>query len=117
VIAFRTKRHRRTAPLAALLLVLQALAGGVVALVHASDQLNAPTHIEAQHSSSCLPLHNELRCALCHYAATRVVPQQARVQPAAATRPVRPCAPATVVRKSDAGHLTAPPRAPPPLSL
>jgi len=113
VIAFRTQRHRRTAPLAALLLVLQALAGGAVALAHATEQLNAPTHIEAQHSSSCLPLHNELRCALCHYAGTRVAPHQARAQPAARTRTERRPDPIDCSPTAGPDHLTAPPRAPP----
>jgi len=88
-----------------------------VSLAHASEQLNAPIHIEAQHQSSCIPLHNELRCALCHYAATRVVPQQARIEPVAVTRPERPCVRGDVVPASDAAHLASPPRGPPPPSL
>lgn len=117
MIALGTKRRRSTVPLAALLLVLQGLAGGAVALAHASEQLNAPIHIEAQHQSSCIPLHNELRCALCHYAATRVVPQQARVQPPAVTRPERRRVRLVVVPASDAVYDSSPPRAPPPSSL
>jgi hypothetical protein len=112
-MALRTTRHCATVPLATLLLVLQALAGGAVTLAHASEPFNAPAHIEAQRSSTCIPLHNELRCALCHYAAMQVVPEPARVQPAATPRPEPPSPPTDVARTSDSGHLTAPPRAPP----
>jgi len=117
VITLRTTHRRSTAPLAALLLVLQGLAGGIVSLAHASERFTAPAHVEAQHSSSCLVLHDALRCPLCHYAGTRVVPQQVRLQPPATNGPERPCARVEVVRASDPGYLTAPPRAPPPTSL
>ncbi|MGH2670437.1 MAG: hypothetical protein ACRDH5_15205, partial [bacterium] len=90
MIALRTKRHRCTAPLAALLLVLQGLAGGAVSLAHASERFTAPAHVEAQHSSSCLVLHDAFRCPLCHYAGTRVVPQQLRLQPAEVAPAERP---------------------------
>ncbi len=68
MIVPRVHRPRRTAPLAALLLVIQGIAGGVVPLAHASERFTAPAHIEAQHGSGCLALHDELRCVLCHYA-------------------------------------------------
>ena len=64
-------------------------------LAHASERFTAPAHIEAQHGSGCLALHDELRCVLCHYAATRLRERFA-VAPTAC-----------------ADHLTAPPRAPP----
>lgn len=109
----RMQRHRSTAPLAALLLVLQGIGGGAVALVHASEQFNAPIHIEAQHQSSCLPLHNELRCALCHYVGMRVLPQLVRARPDATTRSDRRPGPSDLARASGPDHLTAPARAPP----
>jgi len=111
--AFRTKRSRSTAPLAMLLLVLQGLAGGLAPLAHASERLSAPAHIEAHHATACLVLHDALRCALCHYAGTRVLPQPARAQPATTTRtePRPDCAELAPPRASD--HLIAPPRAPP----
>src|SRR2546425_9821093 len=59
----------------AVLLVVQALASGAVSLAHARDVLVAPAGIEASHSSRCAILHDELRCALGHYAGTRVVAQ------------------------------------------
>ncbi|HEU5261879.1 MAG TPA: hypothetical protein VFU41_10725 [Gemmatimonadales bacterium] len=112
MIALRTKRHRSTARLAALLLVLQGLAGGAVSLVHASERFNAPAHVEAQHSSSCVQLHDALRCPLCHYAGTRVVPQHVRLQSAEVVPAER--APHTrVARPANADYLTAPPRGPP----
>jgi len=113
VIAPTTTRRRWTVPLAGVLLVIQGLAGGAVPLVHASERFSAPAHIEAHHGAGCLALHDELRCALCHYAGSQVVSQQLRVAQAATARPERRCrrtdvGPATVPR-----HLTAPPRAPP----
>ena len=72
MIAATTTRTRWTKSLAALLLVLQGLAGGAVSLAHASDRLSAPIHIEAQHASSCVALHDELRCTLCHYAGSQL---------------------------------------------
>ncbi|HEY6852824.1 MAG TPA: hypothetical protein VI139_01155, partial [Gemmatimonadales bacterium] len=54
-------RRRRVAPVAAVLLVLQALAGGVVALAHAGERTSAPVAIEAHHDAQCLVLHDELR--------------------------------------------------------
>lgn len=67
-----TARNRWTRRLAGLLLVLQGLAGGAVSLAHASERLSAPIHIEAQHASTCVALHDELRCALCHYAGSQL---------------------------------------------
>ncbi len=66
-------RRRRVVPVAALLLVLQALAGGVVALAHAGERTTAPVAIESHHDAHCLVLHDELRCALCQYANAHVV--------------------------------------------
>ena len=66
-------RRRRVAPVAALLLVLQALAGGAVALAHAGEPTTAPVAIESHHDARCLVLHDELRCALCQYAGCQVV--------------------------------------------
>jgi len=113
VIELQVHRTRRTAPLAALLLVIQGTAGGVVPLAHASERFTAPAHIEAQHGSGCLALHDELRCVLCHYAATRVTTQRAQLQPAATTASERPRERFAIAPTACADHLTAPPRAPP----
>jgi hypothetical protein len=113
VIALSTKRNRWSVPLAALLLMLQGLAGGAVALAHASEPLTAPAHVEARHDAGCLALHDELRCALCHYAGSQVVLQPTRPAPAA-TR-LTEALPGRAERAPAAAprHLTAPPRAPP----
>ncbi len=83
MIALTTTRTRWTRRLAALLLVLQGLAGSAVSLAHASERLSAPIHIEAQHASACIALHDELRCTLCHYAGSQLQAQQPRTQLAA----------------------------------
>jgi hypothetical protein len=113
VIALTTTPNRWTRRLAALLLVLQGLAGGVVPLVHASERLSAPVHIEAQHGAGCVALHDGLRCGLCQLAGLQASSQQVRAQcPTAATVERRPSeVDAGPVRRPD--HPTAPPRAPP----
>ncbi len=113
MIALTTTRNRWTVPLAAVLLVIQGLAGGSVALAHASERFTAPAHVEARHDAGCLALHDELRCALCHYASSQVVLQPIRTAPAT-TRLAEP-RPWWVDRAPAAApqHLTAPPRAPP----
>ena len=40
------------------------------------DVVAAPPGVEASHTARCAILHDELRCALCHYANARIVPQQ-----------------------------------------
>ena len=71
MIALTTTPNRWTRRLAALLLVLQGLAGGAVSLAHASERLSAPAHIEAQHGAGCVALHDGLRCGLCQFAGSR----------------------------------------------
>lgn len=99
--------------LAFLLLVLQGFAGGAISLAHASDPLTAPVHIEAQHGPGCVFLHDELRCTLCHYAASTVAPEPvSRQAPLASRTERRPIVPdAAPYGGSD--PLTAPPRGPP----
>src|SRR2546423_15067341 len=58
-----------------LLLVIQALGGGAISLAHARDPVAEPPHVEASHSARCAILHDELRCALCHYPSARAVTQ------------------------------------------
>lgn len=103
---------------ASLLLMLQGLAGGAVALAHAADSQRGPVAIESGHSAQCVVLHDAARCAQCQYQATRTLPTVTRRAPFTVDPlqqspsldhdgppPARP-------------HLsTAPPRAPPvPLS-
>lgn len=112
----RTTRHRLTLPLAALLLGLQALGGGAVALAHATEQSSAPAAFEAHHTASCAVLHDAARCALCQYAGLRVTPATATVSPTAATAAIGPLVVATGSVVLNDRHLTAPPRAPPVVS-
>ena len=107
------RRTRWTAPLAALLLVIQGIAGGVVPLAHAAEQFTAPAHIEAQQGSGCLAVHDELRCVLCQYAATRVTIQRSDAPLVATLRAESPYDRYPVAPTPAARHLTAPPRAPP----
>ncbi|HYR32300.1 MAG TPA: hypothetical protein VEO93_10285 [Gemmatimonadales bacterium] len=109
-------RRRRDASVAALLLVLQALAGGVVALAHAGERTSAPVAIESHHDAHCLVLHDELRCALCQYASAQVVAGTVMVR-IPGTRPI--AQPVEVPRLAVVVTPVlrdARPRAPPPLS-
>ena len=107
------QRPRRTRLLALLLLVIQGLAGGAVSIAHASEPHSAPVHIEAQHRAECVSLHDELRCTLCHYAASTLEPEPTRTQsPAASRTEVRPAIPDAAPRALT-DRYTAPPRAPP----
>ena len=112
MIAATTPTHW-TRSLATLLLVLQALAGGAVSLAHASERLSAPVHIEAQHASACIVLHDELRCTLCHYAGSQLQAQQPRTQPAAAAATDSPLPRPGTAPVCRADRRTAPPRGPP----
>jgi hypothetical protein len=96
-----------------LLIAIQALGGGAITLAHARDAFVAPPGYEAGHNARCAILHDELRCALCHYASGRVVTQQVFVLPSPAA-PVRVALvqPTVVVLRT--AHYSAPPRAPPP---
>ena len=95
------------------LLVVQALASGAVSLAHARDVLVAPAGIEASHSSRCAILHDELRCALCHYAGTRVVAQQTIVNLFAPVARALFVPVQFVPLVTVAVRFTPPPRAPP----
>lgn len=95
-----------------LLLVIQALGGGAITLAHARDLVGAPPGVEASHDERCAILHDEMRCALCHYASARVVtPQTFTIPTPAETIRITPSAP--VVQVAACTSLTAPARAPP----
>lgn len=115
--ALHAARHRLTVPLAALLLVLQGLAGGAVALAHASEQITAPVHIEAQHTSGCVVLHDALRCALCQYAGSQVTPAPACVHTPDQRVTERRGQPEAIVPARATDHFTPPSRAPPSLDV
>ena len=112
----RIRLHRSLAPIASALLLLQALGGGVVALAHAADPNGGPVAIESGHTAHCPVLHDELRCALCQYAAAHVTAPTTSVAPARPA-PVRWRPVATTHLPQYAARVrSAPPRAPPALS-
>ncbi len=98
-----------------LLLAIQALGGGAITLAHARDAVVERPHVESSHSAGCAILHDELRCALCHYASARVVapPVFTLAEPATAVR-FAPVQPFTFV--GTAVRLASRARAPPVLS-
>jgi hypothetical protein len=99
------------------LLFVQVFGGGAITLAHARDAVAAPPGIEASHNRRCAILHDELRCALCHYAGARVVVQQAAFMPVAQAERVRSVPAQRVLVVASTVHRTAPARAPPlPLS-
>jgi hypothetical protein len=98
-----------------LLLVIQTLGGGAVTLAHARDVVVAQPGYEASHDGRCAILHNELRCALCHYAGARVVVQHAILVGGAPAVRLQPLPMQHLPAVASAIHLSAPPRAPPPL--
>jgi len=108
---------RWTTPSAVLVLTLQLLAGGLEPLVHAREPDTAPIGIEARHDASCVVIHDALRCALCQYAASRVVlrpPDDATAPTTLAERSAwHPCVAATPSQD----YLSPPPRAPPGISV
>jgi hypothetical protein len=95
-----------------LLLVLQALGGGAVTLAHARDVVAAPPGVEASHDGRCAILHDELRCALCHYAGARVVPPQTLTL-ATPAQTIRITSPEPAFSVAAVTRLTTPARAPP----
>ncbi|HEV2750383.1 MAG TPA: hypothetical protein VGV12_07660 [Gemmatimonadales bacterium] len=113
MIALTTTRNRWTRSLAVLLLVLQGLAVGAVSLAHASERLTAPAHIEAQHGAACLALHDELRCAPCHWAGAQSTPRPTYTGPLrAGSAEGRRADPDAIPARRPDGRC-APPRAPP----
>ncbi|HKA59044.1 MAG TPA: hypothetical protein VKD28_10555 [Gemmatimonadales bacterium] len=96
----------------AILLAIQVLGGGAVTLAHARDVVVTQPGLEASHTTRCPILHDEQRCALCHYAGARVVTQQVFTieMPVAAVRFTH-AQPIASVHSID--RLTAPARAPP----
>lgn len=104
----------RRIPLA-VLLALQIFGSGAVSLAHARDVVFAPPGIEASHTERCAILHDEMRCALCHYASARVVVTQSGFTLAAPKAAVRFTLVRSTVVVATAVRLTTSPRGPPPL--
>jgi len=95
-----------------ILLALQARGGGAITLAHARDALVAPPGFEASHTARCAILHDEMRCALCHYASARVINQQTFTMPEP-IGVVRFAPEPPAVSLAAVVRLTAPARAPP----
>lgn len=109
----RTRRPRATTPISALLLVLQLVAGGAVALAHAGERETAPTTIEGHHDASCVVIHDAMRCALCLYANSLTAPPQALKVALRASVPAHPAPLAANVGMGSATYVASQPRAPP----
>ena len=96
-----------------LLLAIQVFGGGAITLAHARDLVATPPGWEAQHDGKCAILHDEVRCALCHYASARVVAVELVLTLPAPTARYQftPAEPLVVIPA--AGRSAAPARAPP----
>jgi hypothetical protein len=106
-------RRPWTLPLAALLLVLQGLGGGMVALAHAAEAPAGAIHVEAPHASVCPVLHDSARCVLCQYAGLWGAPANTAARPGSIAMVRRTRVPERHAPVRAADHLSAPPRAPP----
>jgi hypothetical protein len=104
--------------MAAMLLALQALAGGAVALAHAADSQRGPVALESGHTAQCVTLHDAARCAQCQYHSTRTLPAVTRRAPFTVDPHHQSIGCHHAGPPAARPHLrTAPPRAPPaPLS-
>ena len=101
------------AAFAAVLLLLQGVAGAAVTLAHAAEPLSAASHIEGQHELGCPALHDVQTCALCHYAGAKVTsPPVVRIMSAQVER-TRTLVLQPVPVPTSVVHLTPPARAPP----
>lgn len=103
---------------AALLFVLQAVAGAAVTLAHAAEANGGPAAVETHHTAQCVILHDTARCAQCQFNATRMLSPVTRRTPLPSiTGRLLPCRPAAPGALSRFRSGTAHPRAPPlPLS-
>jgi len=100
-----------------IVLLLQALLGPATALAHAAERTSVPAAIEAQHSSTCVVVHDAARCPGCAWSLqsppvspvdlTRAATGSAALPACTSDAPARPLAALT----------TAPPRAPPVILL
>ena len=113
-LSLHDKLHGWARGVAAMLLALQALAGGAVALAHAADSQRGPAAVESGHSAQCVTLHDAARCAQCQYQATRSPPAVTRRAPFTADPHRQAAGRQHAGPPASRPHLrTAPPRAPP----
>ena len=95
--------------------VIQIFGAGAITLAHARDIVVAPAAIEAHHDARCAILHDELRCALGHYAGARVVVPQTLVAPDVGIAALQFVPAPPHVTLSSVTGTTTPARAPPPV--
>ena len=100
-------------PFLALLIVIQILGGGAITLAHARDMVVAPPGVEATHDGRCAVLHDELRCALCHYAGARIVVQQTLLTPGEPAERLQITPARSLPAVASVVRTAAPARAPP----
>jgi hypothetical protein len=103
---------------AALLFVLQAVAGTMVSMAHAAEPDGGSTTVETHHGAHCVILHDPARCAQCQFDATRMSLPATRQTglPGLTSRQLR-CRATTPGALPRIRSSTAHPRAPPlPLS-
>jgi len=112
-MAYQSTRSRATNPIAAVLLLLQALAGGLVPLAHAGERETAPGAIEAHHDASCVVIHDAVRCALCQYAGSLTTPPAAPVVGLRASVPAQPARLTATLGMGSPTYVASRPRAPP----
>lgn len=103
---------------AALLFVLQAVAGTAASLAHATEASGGPATLEKHHTAQCVILHDPARCAQCQFDATRIASPVTRQMPLPKLTGRRlPCPATSLGALTRIGSSTAHPRAPPlPLS-
>lgn len=95
-----------------ILLAIQVLGGGAVTLAHARDLVVAQPGVEPSHTARCAILHDEVRCALGHYASARVIVQQVfTIETPIAGMQFTHAQPIASIHSND--RLTSPARAPP----
>ena len=99
---------------AALLFVLQAVAGTAVTLAHAAEASGGPATLETHHTTQCVILHDPARCAQCQFHATRMLSPVTRRTPLPSITgrrlPGRPAAPGALARiRSSTAHPRDPP--------
>ena len=112
-MAVRPTRHKASPAIAALLLLLQVLAGGAVPLAHAGERETAPATIEAHHDGRCVVIHDALRCTLCLYANSLTAPPPPLKVGLRASVPARPAPRAAEVGAGSPTYVASQPRAPP----
>ena len=99
----------------AVVAAIQIFGAGAITLAHARDSVVAAAAIEAHHDARCAILHDELRCALGHYAGARVVVPQTLVAPDVGIAALQFVPAPPHVTLSSVTGTTTPARAPPPV--